>query len=247
MILDLIILSIIVVFAVIGSLSGAARQIAQLVALGVGFLCARPLGGAFGSRAAHALHIPELLGVIVATILFFILVMASVRLVLTHLLRKMLAGGESEARGLDRSLGLVLGGAKVAFIAYFMLSALSFVEDNVAFAGGHFGLSPRDSLSFALARRYNLFETIQFRPVKDLVRIAEALNSPSRAAKLKKDPAFRALIRDPRFERSLGQEAMQKAIVTGDYRSLLRNDDVLQLIREPKMAARLKAAADAAD
>ncbi|HME92282.1 MAG TPA: CvpA family protein [Myxococcaceae bacterium] len=245
MILDLFILSLVAVFAVVGGFTGASRQIAQVVALGVGYLCARPLGAAFGPRLASALHLPMILGVIAAMLVLFILVMACVRLLLTRLLRRILAGDDERSRGLDRALGFGLGGFKVLLIAYFILSALSFVEDNVSLAGRRLGLSPKDSISFSLARKYNLFEMVQYRPVKDLVGIAEALHDPARAERLRKDPAFRALNQDPRFQRSLADRAMQEAIETGDYRALLQRDDVVRLIQTPAIAARLRAAAEA--
>lgn len=245
MILDLFILALVVVFAFVGGLSGASRQTAQLVALGVGYLCARPLGTAIGARLGTALHIPIVLGVIVATLVLFILVMASVRLLLTRILRHLLVGDDEEHRGLDRALGFGLGAFKVLLLAYFMVSALSFVEDNVSVAGNRIGFSPRDSFAFAFARKHNLFEMVQYRPVKDLVGIAQALSDPAKADRLRRDPAFRALKRDPRFQRSLKDEAMQKAIETGDYRTLLQSDDVVRLIQTPASAAQLRAAADA--
>lgn len=245
MILDLFILSLVAVFAVVGGFTGASRQIAQVVALGIGYLCARPLGAAFGPRFATALHLPIIIGVIVVTLVVFILVMACVRLLLTRLLRRILAGEDESSRGLDRALGFVLGGFKVLLLAYLILSALSFVEDNMSLAGKRLGLSPKDSIGFALARKYNLFEMVQYRPVKDLVGIAQALNDPARAERLRKDPAFRALNQDPRFQRTLSDDAMHEAIETGDYRALLRRDDVVRMIQTPAIAARLRAAAEA--
>lgn len=245
MILDLIILSLIVVFAVVGGFTGAARQLAQMAALAIGYLCARALGIAAGPRLAAGLHIPIILGVIVATILVFIAVMFTVRLLLTRLLRNLLTGGDGDSRGLDRALGFLLGGLKVTLLAYFMVSALSFVEDNVSLAGRRVGLSPKDSVFFSLARQYNLFEMIQYKPVKDLVRIADALNDPVRAERLRKDPAFRALKQDPRFQRSLEDQAMREALETGDYRGLLKRDEIVRMIQAPSMPARLRAAVDA--
>lgn len=246
MIFDLLILSLVVVFAVVGSFTGASQQIAQMVALGVGYLCAGPLGAALGPRFAAALHLPIILGVLALTLILFILVMACVRLMLTRLLRRMLSKDGEGSRRLDGGLGFALGGLKVLVLAYVIVSALSFVEDNVSLAGNRLGLSPKDSVCFALARKYNLFEIVQYGPVKDLVGIARALGDPSRAERLRKDPAFRALNQDPRFRQSLSDEAMQRAIETGDYRALLRRDDVVRMIQAPNVAARLRAAADAA-
>jgi membrane protein required for colicin V production len=234
------------VFAVIGAFEGAIRQIAQLAALALAYFCARPLGRALGSSLAQSLHLPLLFGMLAATILVFIAVMVAVRAVLMRFVRSVPRLNSPEPRRIDRALGFALGGLKVALIAYLMLSALSFVEDNVAWGGRRLGLSPADSITFALARKYNLFELVQYRPVRDLVRIAQSLNDPDKAAKLQRDPAFRALAQDPRFERTLEDDSMQRAIETGDTRALLRSDEVLKLLLTPAVAARLKAASDAA-
>jgi len=246
LVLDLFILSLIAVFAVLGAFEGAIRQIAHVAALGVGYVCARPLGRAFGPSLAQSLHLPLLFGVLAATILVFIVVMLAVRALLVRPVRTLILSLSPEPRRIDRVLGFALGALKVCLIAYLMISALSFVEDNVAWTGRRLGLSPADSISFALARKYNLFELVQYRPVRDLVRIARSLNDPTKAAKIRSDPSFRALSQDPRFARTLDDQAMQRAIETGDTRSLLLRDEVLKLLQSPAVADRLKAAGDAA-
>ena len=50
------------VFAVVGAFEGAARQLAQLVALGLGYLCARPLGKALGPTVAQSFQVPIIFG-----------------------------------------------------------------------------------------------------------------------------------------------------------------------------------------
>jgi membrane protein required for colicin V production len=231
---------------VLGSAAGALRQTAQLVSLFVGYFCARPLGRALGPSLAQSFHVPLLFGVLAGTILVFIGVMVTVRWILMRVVRTMTASMSPEPRRLDRAIGFVLGGLKVTLIAYVMVSALSFVEDNVARTGRQLGLSPADSISFALARKYNLFELFQYRPVRDLVRIAQSLNDPEKAAKLRRDPAFRALAQDPRFERALEDDSMQRAVETGDARSLLLRDEVIRMLQTPAIVARLRAANDAA-
>ncbi len=234
------------VFAVVGAFEGAVRQIAQLVALAVGYFCARPLGRALGPSLAQSLRLPMLFGILAATIVVFIVVMVAVRLLLMQLVRVVTQASSPVPRRIDRVLGFALGAIKVTLIAYVMVSALSFVEDNVSWSGRSLGLSPADSISFALARKYNLFELAQYRTVRDLVLIARSLNDPGKAAKLRRDPAFRALAQDPRFERTLEDDSMQRAIETGDTRGLLRRDEVLKLLQTPVIVARLKAASEAA-
>src|SRR5262249_34318529 len=98
--------------------------------------------------------------------------------------------------------------------------------------------------AFAFARRYNLFARLQFGPVKDLVRVARALQDPAQAAKLRSDPAFQALLSDPRFRGALGSNGMQQALEQGAYSSLVRSNSVLQLVQDRSAASRMAAAAD---
>jgi membrane protein required for colicin V production len=245
--LDLVLLALVGVFALVGAMAGAARQIASLVATVAAYLCARPLGNVFGPRVAGSIHGPQLFGVLVVTLLAFVAVLISVRYIVTAVLRRLLRGEEREHANVDRLLGFILGGAKVALIAYVMLSALTFVEENVTFAGKRLGITAEGSQAFALARRYNLFARLQFAPVKDLIRIAQALQDPNKAAQLKDDPAFRALLADPRFQSALSSRGMNEALESGDYAALLRSNSVLQLVQDRLAAERMSAAAEVAE
>lgn len=245
--IDLLILSIVAVAAAIGASSGFSRQVAQILAVVVAVGTARPLGTFFGPRMAAELQAPLSSGVIAATIVAFIIIVVACRYAFTALLQRMMAGKDPYRRPLDRSLGAVMAAVKVLGIAYVMISALTFVEDNVTIAGRKLGLSPKSSLAFSFARKYNMFEYSQFRPVKDLVEVARAASDPERARKLQADPAFQALRKDPRFQKALSDAAMKKAIETGDYRTLLRSNPVLQLIQDPIATSRLDAALRAAD
>jgi membrane protein required for colicin V production len=229
------------VFAAVGAYQGAFQQLAQVASVAAGYFCSRPLGRALGPSLAQSAHVPLLFGVLAATILVFIAVAVAVRGLLTGVIRSHTRFGKPGR--LDRGLGFLLGGLKVVLIAYVMTSALSFVEDNIRWAGRR--LSTADSVAFALARQYNLFELFQYQPVRDLVRIAQSLHDPVKAARLRKDPAFKALAEDPRFGRTLTDDSTRRALEAGDTRALLRSDEVLRFLQTPELAARLKAANDA--
>ena len=245
MTLDLTLLAIVVVAGLLGAIAGAARQIAQLVALGVAYLCARPLGAFLGPRFAHLAGVPQLFGLLFCTLFAFIAVMVLIRWALTGFLRQMLTGKDKEDRGPDRALGFVLGAVKVLLIAYVFISGLTFVEDHVSVAGRRLGLSPKDSVAFAFARRHNLFELTVFSPVRDLVAIAQDLQKPGGPERLMQSPAYRSLRKDPRFQRVFSDKAMQRALRFGDTEALLRNDVVMQLVRDREAAAKLAAASSA--
>jgi membrane protein required for colicin V production len=238
--IDLIILGAILIFGLLGAVAGAAQQIAQLAGLVAAYLCARPLGRWGGPNLAHAMQVPELFGVLAATLVVFIVVLVATRIVLAAALRRLMARKDPKDRGLDRTLGLALGALKVAAISYVLVSALVFAEENVVVAGKRLGVSPKDSWAFRLARSYNLFEMTQFAPVNDFVAVTRALERPGA---VRDNPALKAVREDPRFRKALADEQVQRALEAGDYRALLRSDALLQLIQDPTFAARLESAA----
>lgn len=246
MTLDLILLGLVLLFGIMGAHTGGARQIAGLVAVAVAWFVSRQLGPLLGPRMAEALGgTPLLLGTVAASLVLFLVLLVTVRYALTVLLRKLMGASDPDQRGMDHAVGFVLGATKVVLIAYVMLSALVFVEKNVVVAGKHLGLSPKDSVSFVLAHRYNLFELTQFSSVRDLVAVAQGARDPERARRLAEDPAYKALREDPRFKKALANKQLRAALDEGDTLEVLRHNLVLQLLQDPQVVARLSAAAKA--
>jgi membrane protein required for colicin V production len=236
---DLIVLGALLLFGVLGGLAGAAKQIAQVLGMVAAYASARPLGTLFGPQLARELGTPELLGVIATTLLVFIAVLVIVRILLTALLQRILSGKDPADRGLDRGLGFALGAAKVGFICYLVLSGLAFVEEHVSLAGKKLGITPKGSMAFALARRYNFFELTQFGGVRDLAALSRASADPERLKQLQASAQFQALQKDPRMKKVLQDPHLRKAAETGDYPALLKSDAVLQLLQDPTIAQRL--------
>ncbi|CAM3887022.1 CvpA family protein [Corallococcus sp. ZKHCc1 1396] len=247
MAIDLILLGLVLFFGLLGALSGASRQVANTAGLAVGYFVSRKLAPIIGPKLAVALGAPLLVGTLAGTVLLFVVTWLTVRYALSALLMRFLSGSNPDERGVDRTLGFILGGGKMAAIFWVCLSALTFMEQHVVIAGKRVGVSPMGSVSFEMARRYNLFELTQFAPLKDLVHVAQATQDPQRARRLQDDPAFKALLMDPRFQAALKQHDLKGALQRGDSQALLRNDAILQLIQDPQTAARLGAAARAAE
>ncbi|WP_434380944.1 CvpA family protein [Melittangium boletus] len=248
MTIDLIILGLALVFALVGAATGAARQIAHMLALTAAWFVSRRLGPVLGPRMAELLGgTPLLIGTLAASLLLFVVLLVAVRYVLTQILRRLFGAQDSEKRGVDGALGFVLGGLKVVLIAYVALSALVFVEKNVVVAGKKLGLSPKDSLCFDLARRYNAFELTQFSAVRDMVAVTRVMTHPEQARHLSNDPAYKALKQDPRYQKALSDRNLRAAIERGDTQEVLRSNIVMQLLQDPEFVARLGAVAHASE
>lgn len=243
MTLDLTLLCIILVVALFGALAGAARQIANLIGMVLAYLGARPIGDFAGPHLARIFKTSESVAIVAGTVLAFVLIWVLCRIVFTKILQRFFAGEDPDSRSNDRILGFILAGVKVTAVVWIFLCAFAFVEENVTFAGRKLGVSPKDSKAFALAKRFNLFELTQFAPVKDLTVVVAAAADPEQAQHLKNDPAYQRLAKDPRFQRALNDRSLQAAFARGDYRALLKNNAILQLIQDPKTAEQLKSLA----
>lgn len=193
------------------------------------------------------MNAPEVVGVVAGTFLAFILLLVGVRYLVAALIKKLLEGKEPEDQSLDRGLGFAFASFKVLAVAYVVLSALTFAEQQITVTGRKMGFTPRDSLTFEFARSYNLFTWVHFAPVRDFEELARALGNPQQAVEVKKDPAYKALAEDPRFRKALASREVQEAIKSGDLQALLKSDAVLSVVQDKALAERLKSAARIAD
>jgi len=237
--LDLVLLGLVAFFAVVGAFNGAAKQVATVAAGLIAWVAAGPVGRELGVPLAKQLGTSHGVGVVLATGLAFIVLAIGVRIALTVLLRRILAGNDPKNRSVDRALGFFLGGAKVALLSYVLLCVAAFVEDNVVIAGHRLRLAPKDSYLLKGARAYNLLETRQFKGAHELVQVAKVATNPQARASMKGDADLEALAKDPRFQRALSARGMQHALKTGDVTALLQNDQVLELISDPRVRERL--------
>lgn len=240
MTLDLVIFGLALVFAFWGFFSGAARQVAAVLAGVLAWMAAGPAGQFFGPVVTRRLETSALVGVVLASLAAFVVVLIAVQVVGTLVIRRILAGRNPDSRTLDRVLGFLLGGGKVLAVVYVALCAMSFLEQNVSIMGRKLAFTPKDSQLMGLVRRYNLLEYQQFSGAQELLRVAQLSKDPKRQQRLKEDPDFAALAKDPRFSRIINTGAMQRALETGDIRGLLTNNDVIELIQDPSSVRRLE-------
>lgn len=244
---DLVGLGLIALFAVWGLFTGFSRQVAAAAAAVAAFAAAGPGGRFLAEPAAQQLKSSLTVGTVVATIVVFIVVWLAVRLVLTAVLRRILAGKDGERRGVDRLLGFTLGGLKAALTLWLGICAASFLENNLVVAGHRFSFTPKGSLLVGWAQRFNVVEYLQFSGVHDLVKAAKVAGDPKAAAKLKDDPDYAALMADPRFKAVFNQDALKKALETGDIKGLLKSNGVVELINDPKALRHLERLGERAD
>lgn len=237
---DLVLLGLVLAFAAWGAWQGASKQIANLIALPVAFLVAGPAAEALGPFTARKLSSPLVVGTVASGFIAFLLTYVVVRLVVAAIFERLLAGKEKGDRGPDRALGAALGGLKIVLVAWVVVCALSFIETNVQIAGKRLGVSPKDSVTFQLARKFNLFELTLFSGVGELEKASALLQDPQSAGRLKDTPDFQALLKDQRVQSVLKSEVLRRALAQGDTRTLLEDDQVIRLLADPQAMRRLE-------
>jgi membrane protein required for colicin V production len=240
MTLDLAVLCVLALFGIFGAISGAAKQIANVLALGAAYLSAGPVAKLAAPWLAKALGTSLLVATGAATLFVFLAVWIPLRLALVTGLEKLIAGEERQHSDVNRALGGVLGALKAATLVWVLFSALTFVERNVQVGGRRFSLPAKDSQVLAAVRRYNLFELAPVIPTRDLARFAEAARDPGRANQLADDPAWQRLQQDPRFRELLSDPRLKSAIESGDFRALLESDAMKRLLADPSFADQLE-------
>lgn len=244
MTLDLVVLGIVAFAAIFGFFKGLARQVGAALGTVAAWFAAGPSGHALGATVAVKARTSLTIGTVLASIAAFLLVYLVVQVISAAIIRRLLAGRDPHDRGVDRALGFLLGGAKMASIVFVVLCGLTFFESNVVVAGRHYTFTPRDSVAAGLARRWNVLERLQFSGVKDLVKVAKLQGDPQAAGKLKDDPDFSSLTKDPRFKQALSAEGMRRALESGDLRALFANNAVIELIQDPEASRRLQRLGD---
>ncbi len=247
MTVDLVVLALVAVGTVFGARSGASRQLASWGALVLAALAARPGGALLGPTFGRFFHTSETLGGIAASFATFIVVAVVARLLGTQVLERVLGSSDPAERGTDRMLGALLGAGKVAAVAWVALSALSFVEANVQFAGKGLGLSPKDSTAFAIARKWNLFSAPFFSKAADLAAAQKVFRSPELFQQVAGNPAVAALERNPRFRAVFADPEVKEALERGDTVSLLKTPTVHKLLQDPEALAQLARLREAVD
>ena len=247
MTVDLMVLALVALGAVFGAHAGASRQLASWGALLLAALAARPGGALLGPAFGRFFHTSDSLGAVAASFATFIVVAVVIRIVGTRLLQNVLGGRDPTERGTDRALGALLGGGKVAAVAWVALSALAFVEANVQVAGKGLGISPKDSTAFAIARKWNLFSAPFFSRAADLAAAQKVFRSPELFQQVAGNPAVTELEKNAHFRAVVSDPEVKEALDRGDTVALLRSASVHRLLQDPDalvQLARLRQAVD---
>jgi len=174
--LDLLLLGLMIFAMARGARRGAARQLGELGAALAAFYFARPLAHDLEPRLAELLALPPDWSKSGVIVLSAIVIFLATRAVLTGLFRYIVSDArDPEGGGRDRFLGGILGGLKLAAVAYLLLSAAMQLEGGTKLLGRSSALLPEDSRAVELARRHNFFEAWGARATRGLPSALQGL------------------------------------------------------------------------
>lgn len=235
MTLDLVVVVLVLASAFLGSLSGAAKQIAHLVSMVAAYFLGRPLGELVAPSLAESFGLAPGVASVLGAMAGFIAILLVTRLALTQILKRVMSGKDEQDRTTDRALGFVLGGAKTLALIYLVLSAITFVESHVKMGSTRLKVTPKDSWTAGFARQHNLFSLAKIPAVDSLVKLTRAAGDPETARKLERSPAFQKLEKDPRVQELLKDPEIKKALQRGDTQALISHPKLLELASDPKI------------
>lgn len=215
--IDLCVLAVVAVFGLLGALSGAARQIAHWVALGLAFVGSRPLAARLAPFAPD-FGLPPALANAALTAVCFTAVSVLGGFLLGMALRRVI-GSVSGSKS-DRLGGLALGAAKGAAGAFAALAVVLVFEKPLAARLGPSAAPLKDSAAAGFVRTHNPLESAPPPALAKLRELVDGAGDPKAAAALASDPKFKALLEDPALKAALGNKALTDALKSGDLSAL---------------------------
>ncbi|MDF1566154.1 MAG: CvpA family protein [Deltaproteobacteria bacterium] len=248
MVLDLIALGAILLFALIGAMTGALSQVVHLLGIVAAWATARFVGLAIGPRIAAELKMPAIVGVALSA-----LALGAVAFILVHVFGRWLLRRLQGTRGpgpADRAAGVLLGAVKSAAIVWCLLSVLVFFDRPLKGLGWKMDLAGSEVAG--LVRQHNLLAHTGL-PLPELERALSGVRQrtgggaaasatgagPLQGSSAAESKAARELAKDPRMRRLAADPQVQEALQKGDYVTVLRRPEVLELLADPDARAKL--------
>jgi membrane protein required for colicin V production len=213
MLLD-IVLGIAIVFSfLIGALRGAARQIAQLVAIAVAYVGAHPLGMIVQQKLPRSLHLFVVPESELATVISFLALWLALTVCFGALLRWRFAGDDLRRWRWDRLAGAGLSGLRMGVSLYLALCVVGLMQRELRIRSVWLDRSA----FYSAASRYNVF-TASGQLIASLQKSPHANLLP----KLKEAQALELIRASPEFKEILSRPQLQEVLNRGDPKEIIK-------------------------
>ncbi|MBI3551427.1 MAG: CvpA family protein [Elusimicrobia bacterium] len=233
MIIDLFIIGSLVLYAILGRISGSFRQLVHWGGLALARAIAKPLALIMTLALAPDLGIPPVGARVGLSVLCF----CTIYVVGTSILKLFLKKLPQHRRitFIDQVGGLLLGMGQGAVIIFVLVSGAVFFESPPARAHGRPQGMFRNSLIVGLVRRHNMFGLQPFPVLARLEKLIQAARDPRSARALAGDPGLQQLLNDPGLKSSLQDEELADAIRAGDWSTLQKDPRIAALLKDPRI------------
>lgn len=234
--LDLICLAIAALFALAGAVRGVWGGLARAVASAAALIAAGLAAGPAGAWLTRGVKWPLPVGQTLMFVAVFFAVDLIVGGALLRLTRRLRLGQKS---GLSRLVGAALGFGAGAVMAFVLATAAVFLAEPVPGFNEKWRVNTVDSAMASLARRYNPLIAFTWDLVPALRRVVRVAADPDVLALARDNAALGVLAQDPRVQALAKDRALRRAVAAGDDLAFLRRKEVLDLLSDPEVLAKL--------
>ncbi|RJO65532.1 MAG: CvpA family protein [Myxococcales bacterium] len=234
MIIDACVGIIFLFFALAGYLTGALKQIIRLAALIGGYFISLAIAPAVASLIREKTGF----GVDVADVLIRVLCWALVYVILSWIGGMIVKGIHSASEALtslDRAVGAVVGMAKAGVILIVAVYLFGMVKDIVYQRHPEALATVQESFIMRHLGETDAVDRILPDELLRLRQLAAAAGDEKRAQALAEDPAIRALMENPRFQKAMKDEDLRRLAEDKDIWGLMRHPKFQELLKDPNV------------
>ena len=233
MALDLCCVFVLLLFVVLGYLSGFLAQLLRLIAFVTAYVLSALLAGVVAPLLATHFSLTAVSAKILAGAVLFVSVYACCSMLSWWWLRHRKRGEQSRGFSLDGALGGLFSGIKTALFLLVLFDALTLLA-----APFHSQLQPlglAQSRAAAFARQHSLLSRLTLPVVGDLQTLVELTADRRLQQKVVREPQVQRLLRHPKIRRLVGDRKLQAAARRGDVSALLADPRVDALLQDPEL------------
>ena len=230
MLIDAAIAAALITFGLIGRATGTFRQLAHLSGMALARLIAPPLALLMTLTLARDYAMPPAAARVGLSVLcfdglyFFAKALAGLFMTAPSLHRRI--------SRVDQAGGFILGAAQGAVLLFLALALVQLFEGTLLrVVGGPVALLD-ESAVFAFVRRHNPFGAPRMPPGERLERLLRASRDPKLLAS---QPALKKMLADPDTRAFLQDEALARAVESGDWRRVGKDPRLAALLADPRL------------
>ncbi len=218
---------IILFYSVLGLFQGIIAQVFRLIGLVLVFFYIRFVAEPVGQWLAVRLDLNAIVAYYLALIAGSLVVYAACAL-LGKAIHKMLVSGAEAPKTLDRALGLALGFAKGAIVAFLVVCMMDMIPPERL--GGWPRLQGQVKASGLIARAHPWNPLPELRFLADVDDYKKLFDDPEAQRIFQAQPAFVRLQDNPKVRDAFSDPGLRMLVAQKKWAEVLRNEKVLALV-----------------